>query len=228
MVCLLVELKCAVCCTWHQRALEICLFTSSFLWLSTTTLSRLGYSHFLLINMQAPVRRSVGVILQWVTSQCDYVLLCIAVPPFTDQPSQLKGYSVHTRLSKGPRGFGFNIVGGSRSREFLQVYSVTPGGPPALNTGTRGFSQWLLGEGKFILSCSSFAPIINMKTNYKTNAIEKSVVFSANREPSHQPEPTLSEGPLKVRTWERLYCNINGTIFPRFNKGSVSFCTIML
>ncbi|XP_018608490.1 membrane-associated guanylate kinase, WW and PDZ domain-containing protein 1-like isoform X3 [Scleropages formosus] len=56
------------------------------------------------------------------------------LPPFTDQPGQLRGYSIHTRLSKGPRGFGFNIVGGSRPREFLQVYSVTPGGPPALNT----------------------------------------------------------------------------------------------
>ncbi|XP_056130180.1 membrane-associated guanylate kinase, WW and PDZ domain-containing protein 3 [Lampris incognitus] len=56
------------------------------------------------------------------------------LPEFTDQPSQLKGYSIHTRLSKGTRGFGFNIVGGSRPREFLQVYSVTPGGPPALNT----------------------------------------------------------------------------------------------
>ncbi|XP_037628688.1 membrane-associated guanylate kinase, WW and PDZ domain-containing protein 1 isoform X1 [Sebastes umbrosus] len=56
------------------------------------------------------------------------------LPEFTEQPSQLKGYSIHTRLSKGPRGFGFNIVGGSRPREFLQVYSVTPGGPPALNT----------------------------------------------------------------------------------------------
>ncbi|KAG7477500.1 hypothetical protein MATL_G00070270 [Megalops atlanticus] len=56
------------------------------------------------------------------------------LPPFTDQPSELRGYSIHTRLSKGPRGFGFNIVGGSRPREFLQVYSVTPGGPPALNT----------------------------------------------------------------------------------------------
>ncbi|KAG7220383.1 hypothetical protein INR49_018221, partial [Caranx melampygus] len=59
---------------------------------------------------------------------------CTELPEFTDQPSQLKGYSIHTRLSKGPRGFGFNIVGGSRPREFLQVYSVTPGGPPALNT----------------------------------------------------------------------------------------------
>ncbi|KAJ8259449.1 hypothetical protein GJAV_G00169390 [Gymnothorax javanicus] len=56
------------------------------------------------------------------------------LPAFTEQPSELKGYSIHTRLSKGPRGFGFNIVGGSRPREFLQVYSVTPGGPPALNT----------------------------------------------------------------------------------------------
>ncbi|XP_045065214.1 membrane-associated guanylate kinase, WW and PDZ domain-containing protein 2 [Coregonus clupeaformis] len=56
------------------------------------------------------------------------------LPAFTDQPAELKGYSIHTRLSKGPRGFGFNIVGGSRQREFLQVYSVTPGGSPALNT----------------------------------------------------------------------------------------------
>ncbi|XP_038578557.1 membrane-associated guanylate kinase, WW and PDZ domain-containing protein 1-like isoform X2 [Micropterus salmoides] len=59
---------------------------------------------------------------------------CTELPEFTEQPSLLKGYSIHTRLSKGPRGFGFNIVGGSRPREFLQVYSVTPGGPPALNT----------------------------------------------------------------------------------------------
>ncbi|KAK5605782.1 hypothetical protein CRENBAI_006072 [Crenichthys baileyi] len=59
---------------------------------------------------------------------------CTELPEFTDQPSQLRGYSIHTRLSKGPRGFGFNIVGGSRPQEFLQVYSVTPGGPPTLST----------------------------------------------------------------------------------------------
>ncbi|KAK1786931.1 hypothetical protein P4O66_017318, partial [Electrophorus voltai] len=52
---------------------------------------------------------------------------------FTDQPGELRGYSVHTQLYKGPRGFGFNIVGGSRNREFLQVYSITSGGPPTLN-----------------------------------------------------------------------------------------------
>ncbi|KAM9856063.1 membrane-associated guanylate kinase, WW and PDZ domain-containing protein 3-like [Aulostomus maculatus] len=67
-------------------------------------------------------------------SQSKEATSCSELPAFTEQPSQLKGYSIHTRLSKGPRGFGFNIVGGSRPREFLQVYSVTPGGPPALNT----------------------------------------------------------------------------------------------
>ncbi|XP_038867397.1 membrane-associated guanylate kinase, WW and PDZ domain-containing protein 2-like [Salvelinus namaycush] len=58
----------------------------------------------------------------------------LSLPGFTDEPGELRGFSIHTRFSKGPRGFGFNIVGGSRAREFLQVYSVTPGGPGALNT----------------------------------------------------------------------------------------------
>uniref|UniRef100_A0A9J7YAI9 MAGI family member, X-linked b n=1 Tax=Cyprinus carpio carpio TaxID=630221 RepID=A0A9J7YAI9_CYPCA len=60
-------------------------------------------------------------------------LQCIEVAEFTDQPSELKGYSVHTHLVKGSRGFGFNIVGGSRRREFLQIYSITPGGPSTLH-----------------------------------------------------------------------------------------------
>ncbi|KAA8591383.1 hypothetical protein FQN60_002326 [Etheostoma spectabile] len=53
---------------------------------------------------------------------------------FTDQPGELRGFPVHTHLTKGSRGFGFNIVGGSRPREFLQVYSVTATGPSALKT----------------------------------------------------------------------------------------------
>ncbi|XP_040008138.1 membrane-associated guanylate kinase, WW and PDZ domain-containing protein 1 [Xiphias gladius] len=53
---------------------------------------------------------------------------------FTDQPGELRGFPVHTQLTKGSRGFGFNIVGGSRPREFLQVYSVTASGPSALKT----------------------------------------------------------------------------------------------
>ncbi|XP_034550774.1 membrane-associated guanylate kinase, WW and PDZ domain-containing protein 1 [Notolabrus celidotus] len=53
---------------------------------------------------------------------------------FTDLPDDLRGFPVHTHLTKGSRGFGFNIVGGSRPREFLQVYSVTSSGPSALKT----------------------------------------------------------------------------------------------
>ncbi|XP_053279974.1 LOW QUALITY PROTEIN: membrane-associated guanylate kinase, WW and PDZ domain-containing protein 1 [Pleuronectes platessa] len=53
---------------------------------------------------------------------------------FTDQPEELRGFPIHTLLTKGSRGFGFNIVGGSRLREFLQVYSVTSSGPSALKT----------------------------------------------------------------------------------------------
>ncbi|XP_070696371.1 membrane-associated guanylate kinase, WW and PDZ domain-containing protein 1 [Pempheris klunzingeri] len=53
---------------------------------------------------------------------------------FTDHPGELRGFPVHTHLTKGSRGFGFNIVGGSRPREFLQVYSVTASGPSALKT----------------------------------------------------------------------------------------------
>lgn len=42
---------------------------------------------------------------------------------------------MHAHLTKGPRGFGFNIVGGSKPDEFLQVYSVTSDGPSNLKTG---------------------------------------------------------------------------------------------
>ena len=54
---------------------------------------------------------------------------------FTDEPEDLRGFPVHTCIFKGPRGFGFNIVGGTGPHEFLQVYSVTSDGPSALKTG---------------------------------------------------------------------------------------------
>ncbi|CAL8275621.1 unnamed protein product [Boreogadus saida] len=53
---------------------------------------------------------------------------------FTDEPEDLRGFPVHTCIFKGPRGFGFNIVGGTGPHEFLQVYSVTSDGPSALKT----------------------------------------------------------------------------------------------
>ncbi|XP_051913908.1 membrane-associated guanylate kinase, WW and PDZ domain-containing protein 1 isoform X2 [Hippocampus zosterae] len=53
---------------------------------------------------------------------------------FTEYPEELQGFLVRTHLIKGARGFGFNIVGGSKPRQFLQVYSVTSIGPSALKT----------------------------------------------------------------------------------------------
>ncbi|XP_077369473.1 membrane-associated guanylate kinase, WW and PDZ domain-containing protein 3 isoform X2 [Festucalex cinctus] len=53
---------------------------------------------------------------------------------FTEYPEELQGFLVRTHLIKGSKGFGFNIVGGSKPREFLQVYSVTSSGPSALKT----------------------------------------------------------------------------------------------
>lgn len=65
------------------------------------------------------------------------LFVSVLVGEFTDQPSELRGYSVHTRVCKGPQGFGFNLAGGSRPREFIQIYSITPGGPSTLNTGNQ-------------------------------------------------------------------------------------------
>lgn len=62
------------------------------------------------------------------------MFVCVSAG-FTDQPGELRGFPVHAHLTKGSRGFGFNIVGGSKPDEFLQVYSVTSDGPSNLKTG---------------------------------------------------------------------------------------------
>lgn len=80
-----------------------------------------------------------------------HYLICVCfwlLPGFTDQPGELRGFPVHTHLTKGSRGFGFNIVGGSRPREFLQVYSVTASGPSALKTGINTMKRGQLRRQK--------------------------------------------------------------------------------
>ncbi|XP_023673575.1 membrane-associated guanylate kinase, WW and PDZ domain-containing protein 2-like isoform X2 [Paramormyrops kingsleyae] len=52
-------------------------------------------------------------------------------PPFTRDPTQLKGTFLSTTLSKSNMGFGFTIIGGDEPDEFLQVKSVIPEGPAA-------------------------------------------------------------------------------------------------
>ncbi|KAJ8360482.1 hypothetical protein SKAU_G00170070 [Synaphobranchus kaupii] len=52
---------------------------------------------------------------------------------FTRDPSQLEGAVIRTTLKKSSQGFGFTIIGGDRSDEFLQVKNVLRDGPAAHN-----------------------------------------------------------------------------------------------
>ncbi|XP_022651870.1 uncharacterized protein LOC111246474 isoform X2 [Varroa destructor] len=56
---------------------------------------------------------------------------------FTRNPAELVGEIIHVGLVKSPRGFGFTIIGGNdhQAEEFLQIKSITQGGP-AWNDGT--------------------------------------------------------------------------------------------
>ncbi|KAM7423092.1 hypothetical protein PAMA_010900 [Pampus argenteus] len=53
------------------------------------------------------------------------------VSTFTADPSELKGEMYHTALKKSSQGFGFTIIGGDRTDEFLQVKNVLGDGPAA-------------------------------------------------------------------------------------------------
>uniref|UniRef100_A0A3B4X9Q0 Membrane-associated guanylate kinase, WW and PDZ domain-containing protein 3 n=1 Tax=Seriola lalandi dorsalis TaxID=1841481 RepID=A0A3B4X9Q0_SERLL len=54
-----------------------------------------------------------------------------AASGFTADPGQLKGEMYHTALKKSSQGFGFTIIGGDRTDEFLQVKNVLSDGPAA-------------------------------------------------------------------------------------------------
>ncbi|CAG11821.1 unnamed protein product, partial [Tetraodon nigroviridis] len=56
---------------------------------------------------------------------------------FTSDPTQLEGELYHTSLKKSPQGFGFTIIGGDRTDEFLQVKNVLCDGPAANDNKMR-------------------------------------------------------------------------------------------
>lgn len=60
---------------------------------------------------------------------------------FTADPSQLKGELYHTALKKSSQGFGFTIIGGDRTDEFLQVKNVLSDGPAA-HDGKMSSGEW--------------------------------------------------------------------------------------
>ncbi|XP_072922704.1 membrane-associated guanylate kinase, WW and PDZ domain-containing protein 2a isoform X13 [Hemitrygon akajei] len=65
-------------------------------------------------------------------------------PLFTRDVSQLKGTFLTTSLKKSNMGFGFTIIGGDEPDEFLQVKSVIPEGPAAMDGKMEMglFSPW--------------------------------------------------------------------------------------
>ncbi|EDK99330.1 membrane associated guanylate kinase, WW and PDZ domain containing 1, isoform CRA_a, partial [Mus musculus] len=52
---------------------------------------------------------------------------------YVENPSELKGKFIHTKLRKSSRGFGFTVVGGDEPDEFLQIKSLVLDGPAALD-----------------------------------------------------------------------------------------------
>lgn len=68
---------------------------------------------------------------------------------FTADPSQLKGEMYHTALKKSSQGFGFTIIGGDRTDEFLQVKNVLSDGPAAHD------NKMASGEQKFLQNALS-------------------------------------------------------------------------
>lgn len=103
----------------------------------------LDWSHFFLLGnifIWISWKKNIWQVSFIIIPSVSFLSLCFCLyffhwKGFTDQAEDLRGFHVHAHLIKGSRGFGFNIVGGSRPGEFLQVYSVTASGPSALKTG---------------------------------------------------------------------------------------------
>ncbi|XP_056319110.1 membrane-associated guanylate kinase, WW and PDZ domain-containing protein 1 [Danio aesculapii] len=162
---------------------------------------------------------------------------CVQVAEFTDQPSELRGFSVHTRLVKGARGFGFNIVGGSRRREFLQIYSITPGGPSTLNTAdilvyindtcVLGYSHKDVVE---ILKAIPIGHTVDIMVRrgypmlYNSEGCPKMsnprLTASQNQSP-HLPPPTTTQPQAQAPLpYAQLHLNHNGPPWADFDRGS--------
>lgn len=69
---------------------------------------------------------------------------------FTLDPSQLQGEMYHTALKKSSQGFGFTIIGGDRTDEFLQVKNVLSDGPAAHD------NKMASGEKKSLCCCMDY------------------------------------------------------------------------
>ncbi|XP_039528094.1 membrane-associated guanylate kinase, WW and PDZ domain-containing protein 1 isoform X4 [Pimephales promelas] len=156
---------------------------------------------------------------------------------FTDQPGELRGFSVHTRLVKGPRGFGFNIVGGSRRREFLQIYSITPGGPSTLNTAdilvyindtcVLGFFHKEVVEMLKAIPVGHTVDVVVRRGYpmlYNSDGCPKmpnSRLMASQDQSLHLPPPTTTQPQAQAPLpYAQLHLNHNGPMWSEFERGS--------
>ncbi|XP_077080465.1 membrane-associated guanylate kinase, WW and PDZ domain-containing protein 3 isoform X3 [Siphateles boraxobius] len=156
---------------------------------------------------------------------------------FTDQPGELRGFSVHTRLVKGPRGFGFNIVGGSRRREFLQIYSITPGGPSTLNTAdilvyindtcVLGFFHKEVVEMLKAIPVGHTVDVVVRRGYpmlYNSDGCPKmpnSRLIASQDQSLHLPPPTTTQPQAQAPLpYAQLHLNHNGPMWSEFERGS--------
>uniref|UniRef100_A0A4W3IXA3 Membrane-associated guanylate kinase, WW and PDZ domain-containing protein 1 n=1 Tax=Callorhinchus milii TaxID=7868 RepID=A0A4W3IXA3_CALMI len=90
-------------------------------------------------QFENPVLEAKKKLQQQHSMQQELVPCTIPSPGFREKPlftrdvSQLKGTFLTTSLKKSNMGFGFTIIGGDEPDEFLQVKSVIPEGPAALD-----------------------------------------------------------------------------------------------
>ncbi|XP_039528092.1 membrane-associated guanylate kinase, WW and PDZ domain-containing protein 1 isoform X2 [Pimephales promelas] len=179
---------------------------------------------------------SNSCIWQTLTDLQSY-LQCIQVAEFTDQPGELRGFSVHTRLVKGPRGFGFNIVGGSRRREFLQIYSITPGGPSTLNTAdilvyindtcVLGFFHKEVVEMLKAIPVGHTVDVVVRRGYpmlYNSDGCPKmpnSRLMASQDQSLHLPPPTTTQPQAQAPLpYAQLHLNHNGPMWSEFERGS--------
>lgn len=87
---------------------------------------------------------------------------------FTSDPSQLKGEMYHTALKKSSQGFGFTIIGGDRTDEFLQVKNVLGDGPAAHDNKMASGEQSLCrNKTHYFISCHTGGDDIPVQINAK-------------------------------------------------------------
>ncbi|XP_035276426.1 membrane-associated guanylate kinase, WW and PDZ domain-containing protein 1-like [Anguilla anguilla] len=90
-------------------------------------------------------------------------------PFFTRNPAELKGAFVHTKLERSWQGFGFSVVGGKEPDEFLQIKSLVPDGPAALD-GTMETGDVIVSVNETCVLGHTHAQVVKIFQSIRTGS----------------------------------------------------------